>query len=166
MTGTRELIDLLKKEIELYEELLRVEKLKTDAVTSGQAKLLDRYCAQQDELIACVSSLEDARVAAADRLRPEPARPEKGHRTLKELAACLPEHEGRELVSTGLALKKIITSISRLQKMNKALIEDNLEYCRITLKGMKSQGTLHAGYDGQGKENGKVAGSLLFNQTA
>ncbi len=54
MTGTRELIDLLKKEIELYEELLRVEKLKTDAVTSGQAKLLDRYCAQQDELIACV----------------------------------------------------------------------------------------------------------------
>ena len=167
MVRTTEIIPVLRKEILLYTNMLDLEIRKTDVISERNGKDLDRICSDQEAIISELILYEKARLEEIRRIVPQTMRDsDKRTVTLKELAGVVDSRLGTKILETGRELKKVVTVLSRIQKMNQVLLEDNLEFFSISLKGMKSQKTLHSGYDRQGREKGTIAGSILFNQTA
>ncbi|HOO72326.1 MAG TPA: flagellar protein FlgN [Spirochaetota bacterium] len=167
MVRTTEIIPILRKEILLYTSMLDLEIRKTDVISERQGSELDRICSDQEAIISELVIYEKARLEEIRRIVPQTMRDSDTKTvTLKELAEVVDPLLGTEVLETGRELKKVVTAFSRIQKMNQVILEDNLEFFSISLKGMKSQNTLHSGYDRQGREKGTIAGSILFNQTA
>lgn len=167
MLRTAEIVLILKKETELYGQMLLLEEQKTQAIIDRKGKILDTICASQETLISELVIYEKARQDEIDRFRLMDI-PRRVNRdiTLKDIASQADSREGELLIRAGRELKKLVTRLDRLQKNNRKLVEDNLEYFQIMIRGMKSQNTVLSGYDSLGREKGKIAGPVLFNQTA
>jgi len=167
MLRTDDLLFILNKEIELYGRMLALEEQKTDVIIERRGRTLDNICSAQEEIISELMIYEKARQDEIDRFRLMEI-PHRANRdiTLRDVAAQAESRNGEILMNAGRELKRTVTRFDRLRKNNRVLIEDNMEYFQIMIRGMKNHNTVLSGYDKLGREKGKIAGPVLFNQTA
>lgn len=157
---------ILLEETELYSELYGLEEGKSAAIIERNGKLLESVSQKQEQLLGRIAVLEAARekhiteYAEINRLDDLPRAV-----TLRDIVLSMDEDASHRLLRAGMDLKKLLLRLDSLNKTNRTLIEDNLEFFNILLSGLKNTVSVNVGYSDRGLEKPKVGGSLLFNKT-
>ncbi len=157
---------ILLEETELYSELYGLEESKSAAIIERNGKLLESVSQKQEQLLGRIAVLEAARekhiteYAEINRLDDLPRAV-----TLRDIVLSMDEDASHRLLRAGMDLKKLLLRLDSLNKTNRTLIEDNLEFFNILLSGLKNTVSVNVGYSDRGLEKPKVGGSLLFNKT-
>jgi len=167
-TMLKPVIDLekiLTKELELYARLYSLENAKSEAIIEREGKLIESLSIEQESLLSDLSRLEMKREAVIDEYaNSNDLRDFSGALTLRDIVLSMDEDSSHHLLRLGMELKNSVVELSRLQKTNEQLIRDNLEFFDILLSGLREENSLSAGYGNNGKEDSRVASSMIFNQ--
>lgn len=167
MKSAVELINILRKEKELYEELSRLEENKSKAIMKRNGGSLDDISRREDLLLKELSFLEEKRVKSI-KICVQMKGLDTFHAdiTLRELAAFIGGETAEMLLANGYALKNAALKVKRVKELNEQLMQDNLNFFQTVFSGLKNAVNLNTGYSPNGKEDVMAVGSLLFNKTA
>ncbi len=156
---------ILKLEHELYHRLYQLEEQKSEAIIERDGKLLESISMEQESILGRLGRIETEREGAInDYVRLNNLHDFSGALTLRDIVLSMDEDSSHHLMRLGMELKEIVQELSRLQKTNEQLIHDNLEFFNILLSGLREENSLSAGYSNDGKEDSRVASSMIFNQ--
>ncbi len=158
---------VLSREKELYEKVYALEDAKKEVILRRDGRELERLSAEQELALREIQHLDERRIKAIDQYR-------KLYRlddcardiTLSDVVGSMDEDSSKRLMAIGIDLKDLLLRLRDLQSMNSGLLLDTMEFYRILLSGLKNGVSLDAGYCRKGREEGKVAAPVLFNQTA
>ena len=162
MEAILKLEKILLKEKDIYEELFRLEEQKKAALLNRDGKLLDAVTAKEELLINEIVLEESKRLKAIELCGVEFGR----EASLSELAALAGGGMSERLMFAGKGLKRAVLKVMSIKELNDKLIKDNMDLFNSILAGLRDTTSISAGYDSTGRENNKVAASLLFNKTA
>lgn len=158
---------VLTREKELYESICSLENAKKEAIITRDGSTLERLSMDQERILVEIRQLEGQRTRVIDEYRHKNRNcdlpPEI---TLSDIVASMKENSSSRLMRIGMDLRSLLVRLKSLQETNGGLMEDTMEFYRILLSGLKNGATEEAGYSRDGKEEGRVAGAILFNQTA
>ena len=167
MKPVLELEKILLEEKRIYEEIFALEENKGEAIMVRKGPDIESISREQEFLLDELNIQERKRSAAIDEyIRLNKIRDLSGDVTLADVIRSMDEDSSHHLMLLGLELKTTMLKLKRLQDTNEQLIRDNMEFFQILLSGLKDTGAIRSGYDRGGREDKKVAGSLLFNKTA
>jgi len=162
-----EMEKILADQREIYGRIFIIEEKKSDAIMKRDGKILEKICHEEERLIARVTALEEKRnmkiqeYARLNGLDDQPARI-----TLQDIIHSMDEDSSHHLLRLGMELKTLLLRISGLHETNSRLISDSVEFYNILLSSLKKSSSIELGYTRDGRENGKIAGSVIFNKTA
>ncbi|MBN1532624.1 MAG: flagellar protein FlgN [Spirochaetes bacterium] len=158
---------VLSREKELYEEIFTLETGKKDAILKRDGKTLERLSTEQEKRIAEVQRIEESRIGIIERYRAMERLDDLPREiSLRDVVGSMDEDSSKRLMRIGVDLKDLLCRLRDLQDMNGTLLNDTMEFYRILLSGIRSGVSLDSGYSKDGREEGKVAAPVLFNQTA
>ncbi len=156
---------ILKTELELYGHLYILEEKKSEAIIEREGKILESISTEQETTLVKLARLEEKRQKAIDEyVNINNLHDFAGALTLRDIVLSMDEDSSHHLLRFGMELKEMVLELSRLQKTNEQLIHDNLEFFNILLSGLREENSLSAGYSNNGKENSRIANSMIFNQ--
>jgi len=162
MEAILKLEKILFREKEIYEELYRLEEQKKEALLERDGKILDAVTAKEESLINEITLEESKRLEALKLCGTEFG----SEASLSELAALADDSVSERLLFAGKGLKRAILTVINIKELNDRLMKDNMDFFNSILTGLRDTTSISAGYDSTGRENNKVAASLLFNKTA
>ena len=162
MEAVLKLEKILLREKEIYEELYRLEEEKKEALLERDGKNIDAVTAKEEALIGEIALEESRRVEAVKLCGLEAG----SEASLSELAALAGGSVSERLMFAGKGLKRAILNVINIKELNDRLMKDNIDFFNGILAGLRDTTSISAGYDSTGRENNKVAASLLFNKTA
>ncbi len=152
--------DLLSRELREFSKIFRLEQEKSSAIISKDGNMLQKLCAEQEQYLSNISSIETTRKNLSnDYFKNE----YRDNLVLKEIAS----HEGthrKSLLKTGEKLKKILDKIKLLQETNSKMINDNLEFFSKMISELKYSVSTDSGYCSSGARSGMTTGSLLLDK--
>lgn len=158
---------VLKAEKKLYEEILELEQNKSDAIMNKDGKKLEEIAARQEFVLSEIDRQEKKRVLEIEKyIKQNNLHDHPDGITLRSIITSMDEDSSHHLLVLGMDLKKLILEIKSIKETNETLLYDNLEFFKILLSGLKSEGSIDSGYGKNGKEDAKISNSVLFNQTA
>ncbi len=162
-----EMEKILSREIELYEDLYKLEIEKSEAIIRKEWDVVEKLAARQETGLSEIDLLEKRREdLIEDYRRTNNLDDFSRNITLKEIVLSMDEDSSHHLLRLGMDLKDIMNKTSHLVKTNDTLLHDNREFFNILMSGLKTGGG-QAGYGNDGKEeNMKISNPVLFNQTA
>jgi flagellar biosynthesis/type III secretory pathway chaperone len=162
-----EMEKILSREIELYEDLYRLEIEKSEAIIGKEWDVVENLSARQETGLSEIDSLEKTRERLIEEYRKINNLDDLSRSiTLKEIVLSMDEDSSHHLLQLGMELKEIMNRTSSLVKTNDTLLHDNMEFFNILMSGLKNNRG-QAGYGNDGKEeNLKVSDPMIFNQTA
>ena len=157
---------ILSEQKDLYGKVFSIEEKKNIAIIEKDGKLIEKLSSEQENLLSRISRLERSREKVIKNYRemkiienmPEDI-------TLKGIAKSLNRDSSSNLLKMGSELKGIILKLSSLQETNRKLLNDNMEFYNILFSGLKSSTSIQSGYGKDGKEDGRVANSVMINKT-
>ena len=162
-----ELETILKKQMNIYSEILVCEEKKGEAIISKNGKVIQEISALQEKLIKSVEDLEAERM---DLVRMHFTKSKSSNNaetiTLKEIAASMDRKKGLSITRQGEELKSLLLKVRAKQENNFFMLKDNMEYFDILISGLKNSSSVRSGYDRDGKEDERVMNPVLFNQRA
>ncbi len=162
-----ELETILKKQMNIYSEILVCEEKKGEAIISKNGKVIQEISALQEKLIKSVEDLEAERM---DLVRMHFTKSKSSNNaetiTLKEMAASMDRKKGLSITRQGEELKSLLLKVRAKQENNFFMLKDNMEYFDILISGLKNSSSVRSGYDRDGKEDERVMNPVLFNQRA
>jgi len=162
MEAVLKLEKILLREKEIYEELYRLEEEKKEALLKRDGKTLDAVTMREESLISEITIEESKRLEAVKLCGLESG----GEVSLSELAAFVGGDISERLLFEGKALKRAILTVINIKELNDRLMKDNMDFFNSILVGLRDTTSISAGYDSTGREDNRVAASLLFNKTA
>ena len=162
MEAILKLEKILLREKEIYEELYRLEEQKKEALLERDGKILDAVTAKEETLINEITLEENKRLEVIKLCGFE----SDSEVSLSELAAVAGDSVSERLLFAGRGLKRAILTVINIKELNDRLMKDNMDFFNGILAGLRDTTSISAGYDSTGRENNKVAASLLFNKTA
>jgi flagellar biosynthesis/type III secretory pathway chaperone len=121
MTFEKELIEILKKELELLKVLKELTYEKTDIIINGEIENLEVMNRKEEELANKMVSAEDERLQLMDSWGIDIST------SISEIIEKIPEGK-EELMEMGEELVKSLADIQGRNQMNGKLINDNLEW--------------------------------------
>ena len=162
MEAILELEKILLREKEIYEELYRLEEEKKESLLKRDGKTLDAVTAKEESLISEIAVEETKRLEALKLCGLEFG----SEASLSELAALAGDDTSERLMFVGKGLKRAILMVINIKELNDRLMKDNMDFFNNILAGLRDTTSISTGYDSTGRENNRVAASLLFNKTA
>ncbi|TYP50913.1 flagellar protein FlgN [Thermosediminibacter litoriperuensis] len=139
-----ELIKNIKKQVEIYKELLGLSQKKTDILVMGDVKTLGEITDLEQELIVRLGRIEDERMKIVAGIAGEEI-------TVSRLAEKLPEDIKLELERISGELKEVLSKLRDRNEINEKLIRRALEYINYSLEIMAGAGKQSTGYSADGK---------------
>ena len=155
---------ILENEMNIFKKLYSLEEDKTSAIIEHDGLLLDQISHDQEDLLKRIEAAESDRMKQMENYKK--LRQGRDIVSLKDFADSIGGLAGSRLKNHGRNLQEIISKLASLQKTNRKLIDDNMEYYNILLTGLRGGRSLDAGYSPEGKETETIKQSVLFNQTA
>jgi hypothetical protein len=158
---------ILADEKEIYEEIYALEEKKKEAILDRDGRQLEKYSLIQENLLENLSVLEEKRDRVIDDyIRVNNLTDLPRNITLREIVRLMDEDSSHHFIQLGRDLKYTLRQLGSLQQTNERLIKDNIDFFNMLMSELKSSTSIKAGYNSEGKENSKTAGSVLFNKTA
>lgn len=141
---------VLKEELESYKTMLEYGLKKTEIITSGQAKELDKLTQIEQALIMKIGKLEDKREEIVEKI---------GHElNIKEdinLSTILPyidKKDEKEINDIRDELVDILNKLKDRNQLNGVLINDSLEYINFNIDLLTQSTSIQGTTYGKGKE--------------
>ena len=161
----RELEQILKSEVDIYEKVASIEEEKTDSIMSRNGHEIEAFAKEQDRLLSEIGELEKRREKSIDRYREINSLEDIQGLSLADVIRNMDEDSALKLMHYGMELKKTMLRVGALTHTNRKLIEDNIEFFEILLSGIKSSASIQGGYTRCGETDQKMHGPLLFCKT-
>ncbi|NLV37415.1 MAG: flagellar protein FlgN [Clostridiaceae bacterium] len=149
------LIEILNKEVAVYEGVLKLAKNKTDVIIAGKVSELEGITKLEQSSIITLSKLEEEREVLVGQLATE-LNIEPSELTLKILIKQLAKEQSKKLKSSIDVLPKIFNDLRNVNDLNSKLIRSSLDYIDFSMNVLTSTGsTGNYGVSGQSEDSKK-----------
>lgn len=149
------LIEILNKEVAVYEGVMKLANEKTDVIIAGKVSELEGITKLEQSSIITLSKLEEEREALVEQLATE-LNMEPSELTLKSLMKQLPKEQSKKLKGCYDAFPKIFNDLRNANVLNSKLIRSSLDYIDFSMNVLTSTGaTGNYGISGQPDDSKK-----------
>lgn len=133
-----ELIDVLDKEYEIYNELIPVANEKTKIIVKNDLAALQEITAREQEAVDRITALEHKRNRIMEDIKTVLGK--KNELSLSELIGFLNQQQKEQKTLTILhdKLKEAVNSLMEVNNRNKSLIEQSLEMIEFNMNFIQS----------------------------
>ena len=146
-----ELLEILQKELNIYEEILKISKNKTDIIKEDKALDLDPLVREEEEKVAQVIALEKKRLACVRKICAE-LQIEDSNISISELSKYVDEKQ--ELLDFKEKITKVLKDLKRTNDLNQKLIQSSLEYVNFMVN-LTTGANQNVTYGATGQKNTK-----------
>jgi len=158
------IIAILHEEERLFAEIHGIEERKVGAIMSHDGSLLERLSRRQEAILEDIERVEKSRCALVSDFAV--LHHISGSHTLSDIAACVDANTAERLAESGRRLRLQLERLKKIQATVRTLIDDNMEYYRLLIDGLKRGPGHGAQYGKNGREEEKGRRSILINTTA
>ncbi|ADL08338.1 flagella synthesis protein FlgN [Thermosediminibacter oceani] len=142
--AANELVENLKRQLEIYEELLGLSEKKTDILVKGDVKTLGEITEIEQELIVRLGRIEEERIKIVAVIA-------GGEITVSRLEEKLPDNIKMELGRISGELIEVLAKLRDRNQINEKLIQRALEYINYSIEIIAGVGKEATGYGADGK---------------
>lgn len=146
------LIEILDKEKNIYESILKLSIDKKDVIVSGKVSELEGMTRLEQSIILKLGKLEEEReelageLAAALKIKPSEI-------TLSGIVKLVPEKLGSRLKYCQESLLKTVSDIRNTNTLNSKLIRNSLDYIDFSINILTNAGVSGNSYSNSGQSN-------------
>lgn len=145
-----ELLIILQKELNIYQQLLKISESKTDIIKDDRVSELDALVKQEEIFIAEVIGLEKNRLSLVRRICKELGLSEESL-GISELSRHVTQKE--ELLNFKEEITKILKELKRSNDLNNKLIKNSLEYINFAVNLATGASENNLIYEQKGQTN-------------
>lgn len=156
-----DLIEIMQKEVKLYNELKNLEKSKKEIIVNNDVGALEAITQREQGFVKTIVQLESLRTNAVGGLCREKGVEEVKY--LSEVYDLITPFEQTQLKVHEQKLVGTIDDIKNTNKLNEQLIEQSLDYIDATLSIARQLGMEDAGYSKGAKEREVKPDKGLFD---
>jgi len=157
-----ELIIVLDKEIEIYNDILRISKQKTDIIVEGNVSELEKIVQTEKSMVLSVSKTENEREILIYKIS-KALKAETKDVTISYLIDITNGELSNKLKSRKERLKDILNDLGNVNELNSKLIKSSLEYINFSLNVFANVGNEDNNYgDGGEKFQAKATNRYDF----
>ncbi|WP_069650370.1 flagellar protein FlgN [Caloranaerobacter ferrireducens] len=127
----KDLKEILLQELNLYKHMLELSIDKTEIITSGQVRELDKMTQKEQALILKAGKLEDIREDILSKIQEKLKL--KKIQSISKLADYLSEEQKKEIEDIKQQLIDVLNSLKERNTLNSTLIKDSLEYINLNV---------------------------------
>ncbi len=133
-----ELLDVLKEESKLYDELVDLSKIKKDYVIKNDTDNLKELTSKENLMAGKIQRLERKRLSLIKDIS-YVLNEKESNITLASLANIISDKpESQELKNVAEHLKQTLSELKQLNEQNRVLIENALEYIDFSMNVIRS----------------------------
>jgi len=147
-----ELLDILDREIKIYEELLKLSKDKTDFIVNGKVTELDSITKLEQTLVLNMGKFEDMREETVSALAKDIGINE-ANTTISELSKYIDKDQAQRLKEHKSKLLNIIGEIKTKNDLNSKLIQNSIDYINFSVNVLSSTSSGDNNYGNTGNTN-------------
>lgn len=137
------LIDVLNKEADIYDDILKLSKNKTNVVVEGKVTELESIVKLEQTLVLKMGQLEGIREELAGKISAQLA-VEPSEMTISQLSRLLKADEAEGLEKVQKKLSGVLSDLKTTNRLNTKLIKNSLDYIDFSLNLMTSTNVLTA----------------------
>ena len=153
-----EMIEILKKQYEIYQEILKISEKKTDIVVKDKVDELKELVDSEEELIGKFIVLEKRRLSIVKEFGK--SKGITGVLKIPELCEYFPENK-EELMKLREDILSITKKINEKNKLNEKLIKNSLDYINFSVGLITGTGSQPLTYGKYGEANKNEAKKFL-----
>ena len=153
-----EMIEILKKQYEIYQEILKISEKKTDIVVKDKVDELKELVDSEEELIGKFIVLEKRRLSIVKEFGK--SKGITGVLKITELCEYFPENK-EELMKRREDILSITKKINEKNKLNEKLIKNSLDYINFSVGLITGTGSEPLTYGKYGEANKNEAKKFL-----
>lgn len=146
-----ELLEILQKELNIYEEILKISKNKTDIIKEDRALDLDPLVREEEEKVAQVIALEKKRISCVKRIC-QSLQINDDNISISELSKYVDEKQ--ELLDFRDKITKVLRDLKRTNSLNQKLVQSSLEYVNFMVN-LATGANQNVTYGASGQKNTK-----------
>lgn len=158
-----EIISIIDRQADLYEEFLLLERKKTDCISGNQAKELEVIVSDQDKVLGQIELVESSRLSCVRKITGK-FYINKANPSLRDIAQYADDVSGKEMILCAERLKKITNELQRILETNARMIRDNMNFYSFIVEGIKDSLDDKSSYSA-GRESRAKKNSVLINRT-
>ncbi len=146
------LVEILGKEKNIYEKILKLSMDKKDVIVAGNVSELEGITRMEQSILLKLGKLEGEReeltgeLAAALKINPSEV-------TLSGLAKMVPDEQGARLRNCRDSFLKTIDDIRSNNTLNSKLIRNSLDYIDFSINILSNAGATGNNYSNSGQSN-------------
>ena len=147
------LTDVLKNEADVYGEILKISRSKTDIIVAGKAAELEKLNRQEQAMVFQITDMEDVREKIIAKLAVQFQR-KPLELTVSVLTGLLPEDKSQQLKDIHEKLLGTLKEIKGVNSLNSKLIRNSIDYIDFSINlitGAEASNNLY-GNSGQTSE--------------
>ena len=152
------MIEILKKQFKIYEEILKISEEKTDIIVKDKVDELKELVSREEELVKSFIPLEKERLSIVKEFGRSNGI--TGVPKIPEICDYFPENKD-ELMSLRKSILDITKKISVRNEQNEKLIKNSLDYINFSVGLITGTGTNPVTYGKYGEANKKEARKFL-----
>lgn len=155
-----DLLEVMRKESDIYEELLGIEKDKKQVIIDNDVKALEAITAKEQGFVKAIVNLESLRAEVIDgfcKLRGISV-----IKTIDDIMAQLEEGKAALVEAEKQRLSAIINELIEVNNLNTSLLEDSIDYINYTMDLLTSTEEGDNTYD-RGLADRKTGAKSLFD---
>lgn len=137
-----ELNEVLLEELNVYKEMLEVTNKKTEVITAGHVKDLDKITQLENTIIINIGKLEDKREKVVENIRKQLGLQEELNMT--NIMEHLDKQAANDIEIIKSQLLDTLNKLKEKNQLNNVLIQDSLEFINLNIELLTStseQGT-------------------------
>lgn len=157
---TDKLLEVLNKESDIYEGILKLSKEKTDAIVAGKISELESITRLEQSIILKLGKLERERESVVEKLAAG-LKVKATEITLTNLINMLPEGQAEKFKNYRDGFIEILDKLSEANMLNSKLIRNSLEYIDFSINILAGAGA--EGNYGNSGESGEVLKKNFFD---
>ncbi|TCP57834.1 FlgN protein [Tumebacillus sp. BK434] len=140
MNDLTPVVDVIKQMVAAYQELLKVQEQKRDALIAGRVDDLPDILQEELKAVAATQKLEAERQSALETAFGAAA--SGGDWTLEKLQSVAGPVHRLQVRAAGEALQQTVRQVQNLHELNKKLVGQSLQYVQNTLDLMAGENTM------------------------
>ncbi|HQA58846.1 MAG TPA: flagellar protein FlgN [Acetivibrio sp.] len=148
-----DLIDILEKELKIYEDILEISKNKTDIIVKGKVKELENITELEQSFIAQIGKLEAAREDLVDKICSDIGKDSSKNITVTELMGYIEASQAERLNSYKENMVSLLKEIKDKNDLNAKLIKSSIDYIDFSINIMSNVSVEGNNYSGKAQIN-------------
>lgn len=156
----KDLKEILLQELNLYKHMLELSIDKTDIITSGQVRELDKITQKEQALILKAGKLEDIREDIVSKIQEKLNLNKISN--LSKLTDYLNEEQKKEVEDIKKQLIDVLNRLKERNSLNSTLIKDSLEYINLNVN-LLTNALSGSTYSDKVNKDGVVQSKSIFD---